>query len=262
MLQNIGKRLYGKPWYDDTETIQRLPFGLYLKCYSEADLARNEFNALKMVRQHTSIPVPQAVDVILEHGDPNDPSSYLLMTEFPGLPLSRCQYVLSEMDIEQIANQLKNYIAQLRDIPRLPKSDFPICNTLGEACRDHRIRHADAVGPFADEAAFSQFLRFSDDPARRGHRSLFAHADLNPRNILVDQTVQSDGTVAWNITGIVDWETAGYYPEYWEYTKAMLEGFRWLKRYNDMIHNVFSEFGDYSKEMVVERRSWETGDAV
>ncbi|KAI2603351.1 kinase-like domain-containing protein [Hypoxylon fragiforme] len=269
MLQRIGERLYGMPWYDGTDTVQRLPFGLYLKHYrGSADLARNEFNALRMVHRHTAIPVPEALDVVFEQEYSNNPLSfsgptaYLLMTRVPGFPLWRCQNVLSESDLERIANQLKNYIAQLRNIPRCPKSDFPICNTLGEACRDYRIRHADPVGPFADEAEFSQVLRYSDDPARRGHNIFFTHADLNARNILADKTVHSDGTVTWNVSAIVDWETAGYYPEYWEYTKAMQEGFRWSRRHNDMIHKVFSEFGDYSKEMNVELEAWASKDAI
>ncbi len=42
------------------------------------------------------------------------------------------------------------------------------------------------------------------------------------------------------MTGIVDWDTAGYYPEYWDYTKAMYEGFRWTRRYNGLAKSVFS----------------------
>ncbi|KAI1375836.1 hypothetical protein F4677DRAFT_460122 [Hypoxylon crocopeplum] len=263
-LRKLGKRLYGKP--DDYATVQRLPFGLYLKYHGEADGSRNEFNALGTVRKHTSIPVPEAVDIVVEQGDANGPFScpraYLLITTVPGLPLSRCQNILSERDIERIANQLKDYIAQLRDIPQSAKSDMAICNTLGEACRDPRIHGANPVGAFADEAAFSQMLRFSDDPVRRGHKIVFTHADLNPRNILVDQTVQWDGSIGWSVTGIVDWETAGYYPEYWDYTKAMFEGFRWSRRYNDLVQGVFSEFSDYYRELDVERRSWESGDGV
>jgi hypothetical protein len=79
---------------------------------------------------------------------------------------------------------------------------------------------------------------------------------------LVDKVNRSDGTCGWRVTGIVDWENAGHYPEYWEYTKALFEGFRWPQRYNNMIHGVFAEFGDYSREFDVEKRSWESGDAV
>ncbi|KAF3058601.1 hypothetical protein GL218_05837 [Daldinia childiae] len=99
-------------------------------------------------------------------------------------------------------------------------------------------------------------LRFSDDPARRGHKIVFTHADLNPRNILINQSIQPDGSIGWGVTGIVNWEFAGYYPEYWDYTKAIFEGFRWTERYNDMVHGVFRKVGDYSREFEVEKKSW------
>ncbi|KAK6951382.1 hypothetical protein Daesc_007917 [Daldinia eschscholtzii] len=263
-LQRRSNRLHGRA--DDYPIVQRLPFGLYLKCNSDVDSSRNEFSAIEIVRRHTSIPVPKALDIVVEQADTTEasswPRSYLLTTEVPGFPLSRCQDVLSEKDMERIANQLKDYVAQLRDIPRSTQCSMAICNTLGEACRDPRICSSNPVGPFADEASFSQMLRFSDEPARRGHKIVFTHADLNPRNILVGRIPQPDGSIGWSVTGIVDWETAGYYPEYWEYTKAMFERFRWTRRYNDFVHGVFSEFGDYSQEFDVEKRSWESGDGI
>ena len=106
-------------------------------------------------------------------------------------------------------------------------------------------------------------LRFSDDPSRRGHKVFFTHADLNPRNILVDQKItKSDGSTDWRVTGIVDWENSGHYPEYWDCTKAMFEGFRWTKRYNNLVKGIFKELGDYSREIDIETRSWESGDGV
>ncbi|KAF9075099.1 hypothetical protein BDP27DRAFT_1212893 [Rhodocollybia butyracea] len=38
----------------------------------------------------------------------------------------------------------------------------------------------------------------------------FAHADLLPRNIMVDGTT---------ITAVIDWATAGFWPGYWEYCR-------------------------------------------
>ena len=64
------------------------------------------------------------------------------------------------------------------------------------------------------------------------------------------------------MTGIVDWENAGWYPEYWDYTKALFEGFRWTRRYVRMVKGVFAGLGDYSKELDVETRSWESGDGI
>ncbi|KAK6840103.1 hypothetical protein PG987_005969 [Apiospora arundinis] len=44
--------------------------------------------------------------------------------------------------------------------------------------------------------------------------SVFTHGDLNPSNIFV----RGD-----EVVGIIDWETAGWYPDYWEYTSAWTE---------------------------------------
>ena len=44
------------------------------------------------------------------------------------------------------------------------------------------------------------------------HRIIFTHGDLKHHNILVQ-----DG----HVTGFLDWESAGWYPEYWEFTTAL-----------------------------------------
>lgn len=45
------------------------------------------------------------------------------------------------------------------------------------------------------------------------------HGDLCPLNILVE----SEDIV--HISGIVDWDTGGTYPEYWEYVNAFKSSF-------------------------------------
>ena len=45
-----------------------------------------------------------------------------------------------------------------------------------------------------------------------GHKIVFTHGDLAPRNIMISKD--------FVITGIIDWEYGGWYPEYWEYVKA------------------------------------------
>jgi hypothetical protein len=54
------------------------------------------------------------------------------------------------------------------------------------------------------------------------YKLTFTHADIAPRNMRV-----KDG----KITGIIVWEFAGWYPEYWEYTKMFYGGERpvWKK---------------------------------
>ncbi|KAJ4011814.1 hypothetical protein NW766_007114 [Fusarium irregulare] len=256
LLRKIGNRFYSK---DEYALVQRLPFGLYLKCNSDSDTIRNEYNALQVLEQKTSIPAPRALDIVSpDTGD--DDFSYLLMSRVPGTSLATCQDALSDQDCATVSAQLKDCISQMRDIPN--PSKMAICNTLGEACRDPRIRDWAPIGPCPDEASFSQHLRFSDEPSRRGHKIVFTHGDLNPRNIMVERTTNSTGARGWRLSGIIDWETAGYYPDYWDYTKSMFESFRWTRRYNNMIEGVFSEFGDYSEELAVEKRAWESGDGI
>jgi aminoglycoside phosphotransferase len=57
---------------------------------------------------------------------------------------------------------------------------------------------------------YEQFHELFERCAKRSYRTVFSHGDLAPRNILV-----KDGRVV----GIIDWETAGWYPEYWEYAR-------------------------------------------
>ncbi|OSC97358.1 hypothetical protein PYCCODRAFT_1440229 [Trametes coccinea BRFM310] len=267
VLIKAGKRMYGMYGIPDgTPGTYKLPFGLYVRYAGPIATCRNEFNALQLVHRHISIPAPKALDLVVKKsgtsGESERDHAYLITTRLPGQPLAYCQDLLSDADCKRIATQMQDYLAQLRTIPKTVNPDMAICNTLGEACRDPRLRGWEPMGPFPDEAAFSAMMRFPDDPARRGHKIVFTHADLNPRNILVDRVVQPDGSLGWQVTGIVDWETAGYYPEYWDYTKALYEGFRWTRRYTRLVKEIFSALGDYSKELHVETESWAMADGV
>jgi hypothetical protein len=79
---------------------------------------------------------------------------------------------------------------------------------------------------------------------------------------MVERIADSTGVGSWRLSGIIDWETAGYYPDYWDCTKSMFEGFRWRRRHNEMMQGVFREFGDYSEELTIERKAWESGDGI
>ncbi|OJJ31905.1 hypothetical protein ASPWEDRAFT_43931 [Aspergillus wentii DTO 134E9] len=51
----------------------------------------------------------------------------------------------------------------------------------------------------------------------KSDHAVFAHGDIAPRNIMVDEN--------GNIIGIIDWEYAGWYPDYWEYAQIMRPAF-------------------------------------
>ncbi|EZF54424.1 hypothetical protein H103_02867 [Trichophyton rubrum CBS 288.86] len=72
----------------------------------------------------------------------------------------------------------------------------------------------------------------------------FTHADLSPSNIMV-----KDG----KITAIIDWEFAGWFPEYWEYTKIYY-GFREFRK--DFYSEVKHFFTTYPEELDAEQAIW------
>ena len=67
----------------------------------------------------------------------------------------------------------------------------------------------------------------------KGHSIVFTHGDFLPRNIIVKDR---------KVVGILDWEMAGWYPEYWEYCKIMyrpnFSKDTWFK--DQMVENITS----------------------
>ncbi|KAG6286903.1 hypothetical protein E4U45_008284, partial [Claviceps purpurea] len=75
---------------------------------------------------------------------------------------------------------------------------------------------------------------------------VFTHGDLNMRNIMMYNG---------RLSGIIDWETCGWYPDYWDYTKAHFItklNRRWLR----IVDTVFGKLGNYEADLAVERQLW------
>ncbi|EEH04116.1 conserved hypothetical protein [Histoplasma capsulatum G186AR] len=242
-LHWVGFRMYGRSL---SMTVQKLPFGLYLRRGSPVLTPKYhvEAHTLRLVEQFTRIPAPRPVDVL---GTPR--FSYLLMTCVPGRPIGPMIDTMTDEELKQVVLDLKEYVSQLRNIPR-PTTDFQICNSEGGGLLDWRIPDSQREElRFKTEADFNNYLTdpFCEEIRQRAARShdicheiVFTHGDLNPRNILAENG---------KITGIVDWENAGWFPEYWEFTKAhytVRSLIRWLA---DVIDRVFERYRD---ELLVE----------
>lgn len=217
--------VYGQIWRFDSNTV--------LKRCGPSRTA--EAAALRFVAQHTSIPVPKVLKTI-------DSEGYLFMEYLDGQPLDTAWDSLTAAQKKGIASQLKGYMAQLREVSGtfVGSVDRSICND--------QIFSSGTYGPFVDEDAFREGIATAlrsyvendgQDPAwveqvvdfvnaiPRNRKIVLTHGDFVPRNILVSK----DGD---RVVGIVDWEMAGFYPEYWEYCKAHF-------------------FADYESEWIKER---------
>lgn len=54
----------------------------------------------------------------------------------------------------------------------------------------------------------------------------------------------------------MDWENAGWYPEYWDYTKAYFIT-KLKKRWLRIVDDAFRPIGNYLSELAIERQYWE-----
>ncbi|KAE9963683.1 hypothetical protein BLS_009067 [Venturia inaequalis] len=158
----------------------------------------------------------------------------LVMERLPGESLEALWPSLEEEEKTTICHKLRDAFNFLRT---LPSSGY--YGGIGRTrIPDHLFNDREAnkavCGPFASETEFTSglvlnlnaisqvnlgYLDFKVDFYRRhlntmlsGHSPAFSHGDLQRKNILVLRQASSLEV------GLVDWEAAGWYPSYWEYS--------------------------------------------
>lgn len=180
--------------------------------------------AMTLVKQHTSVPVPI---IILASYGPERGS--IGMSLVPGVTLESMWDGLDECDKERVCLEIWTMIAQWQQISRPPDmAHLYQCLADGSpATTDPLLQDLeDPPRPlYTDEAVrvriYQRYFRYygrryADElPSMlpQSKVSVFTHGDVAPRNIMVDEGCR--------ITGIIDWELAGWYPEYWEYANIM-----------------------------------------
>lgn len=213
----------------------------------DASLLGREVEAMDYVRRHTSIPIPAVIQACLGDGSENQ-QSWILMQRLPGVQLDVAWPKMTDKAQAETRRQLKSYLRQLRQLGSPQSSNGRIGSASGGPAYDHRLSSLTTVGPFASVAEFHDFLvsPISQCPRPawvskyRGqlvdtYQVHFAHADLSWENILVDVSTG-------NVTGILDWEMAGFWPEWWEYRKAIFgarSGQPWWVR---LLKDVMTEY--------------------
>jgi hypothetical protein len=128
---------------------------MYLKHGPENHAERHagEFNALKLVRSQTSIPVPYPIDLLLSRTE-----SFLVTSRIEGEPAGIAVDECSDEEMHQMAQDLRSWIAELHAIKMDRDSKYAIANATGGPCLDYLIS-ADRVGPFHSEKEFSESLQ-------------------------------------------------------------------------------------------------------
>ena len=150
-----------------------------------------------------------------------DGVGHIWMDYVPGDTLSEIWPSLSEDQKMDMARQTRAILEHMRSIPP-PEAHIGSCE--GGGVLDMRNYTTHSAPACRDEKEFNDFLLSglldNTPPAlgsafsrrlRTNHRVVFTHGDLRPSNIMV-----RDG----KIVALLDFEVAGWYPEYWEYVKC------------------------------------------
>jgi aminoglycoside phosphotransferase (APT) family kinase protein len=150
------------------------------------------------------------------------------MSYIPGITLAKAWPQLQELQKESISKQLDAIFYDLRQLQRPDK--FALGGVMGEGCKDTRrntrisqtpLYTSDELWDFQYSNApvgsktYLEFLRQLTLPFQ-AQNSVFTHGDLRPANIIMQHN--SDGD--YQVSGIIDWEMSGFYPEDFECIKV------------------------------------------
>jgi aminoglycoside phosphotransferase len=186
----------------------------------------SEAAALRLVAEKTTIPVPKVYCAFQNKG-----ITYIVMQRIDGEPIGKNWEAKPESERESLLEQLKGYFDQLRAIPH-PRPATIAAADMG-SLYDYRLPNGSpGYGPFNDKDEFHLFLRnnvknvdgFQDEELKlkierlislqdeQHHKITFTHGDASSSNYLVKEG---------KVVAFIDFEMAGFLPEYWEYTTAM-----------------------------------------
>ncbi|KAJ3891683.1 kinase-like domain-containing protein [Lentinula edodes] len=233
-------------------SVFQLPFGLYVKLSQTP----NEASAMEYVRTRTTIPVPAILDCPYRRW-------LIVMPTLPGKPVSEWEGPkLGNAPKEQLQNLqdgLADWVNQLRALA--PPDPQRVSGFLGGGVQSFRINDSfTPVGPFRNPAEFHAQIfckAYPDYPepgderlkrliAERPHKDYkicFTHGDILPFNILADDELR--------LTGLIDWECAGWMPEYWEKAASLRSAWIRAEPWSKIIRDGFPEYED---DMILEKR--------
>jgi aminoglycoside phosphotransferase (APT) family kinase protein len=197
--------------------------GLIVTRYPDSTVVKNgrrvnldERPALELAAKY-GLPVPRVYDA---KPGPIPGEAWIQMDFIHGEKLDVVWPGMTAAEKSSICRQLRDILTTMRSIPS--ETGF-IGSCSGGQARDIRQYTDYRGGPFANEEIFNSTFYFdliSTAPTqirtalyqqvRNDHRIVFSHGDIAQHNILV-----KDG----RITALLDWETAGWYSEHWDYIK-------------------------------------------
>lgn len=221
-LHTRGRRLW-----EPEGLAQCIEGGMYIK-----QSRPSEGETVAFVRSRTRIPVPVVIDNVTVDG-----VTVLVLSALPGDTLLEVGRNMTADQSRKLSKQISAFLAELRALPPPYEgiSGFGFGETPSPVRCERVAMFSTPYGPWpsvtnfhsrlVERAALNVPPELSDivlaqirTAHSRKHRVCLTHNDLAPQNILVD--------AEFNITGIIDWEAAGWLPEYWSVFSSLCKPFR------------------------------------
>ncbi|KAJ5784020.1 uncharacterized protein N7518_009697 [Penicillium psychrosexuale] len=231
-------------WHLGSTAVLGLNPEIVMKAGNDIDI--NHIHTLDYIKHHAPrVPIPDIHGVLQE---PNSNRIFLLMSRAPGEPLDSKWRYMGENEKASIREQLDTIVGYFRFLPAPASDETHAVFGRGNPrrCKDARRQIRVAQGCISNEHEFNEFLTSHPHRTRTGniamirsyleddHKILLAHGDLHPRNIMVVTSLHDPVVDAAPLKeplcttngilpspAILDWEMCGWYPEYWEYVKAL-----------------------------------------
>ena len=183
---------------------------------------------LFIAESNLDIPVPKVYFAEICDG-----TTIIEMDLIQGVVLDEVWPNISTEEKRSYAQQLRTIVDQLRSL------QGAYIGSIDHGPAADARRDTNRGGPFSSQADFVGFLlsntiakapkiytKMLREQLSTPHKIVLTHGDLSPKNILV-----RDG----RIVGILDWEFAGWYPEYWEFVQFFRGVHSEYREYSDII---------------------------
>ncbi|KAF1848650.1 kinase-like protein [Cucurbitaria berberidis CBS 394.84] len=196
--------------------------------------------------ESTVVPTPR---IYAWFQDQSTKKNYIIMERIKGQVLASMWSDIPKVTKEAIATRLRSILNDMRKLPS-PDQDYPFCSVGRRGLPDGIFWTSDPAAPFAgpfkteqelNEAMIAKYRQDGMSTERgnyysrvfqqlfRDHPAVFTHGDLQRKNIMIrdlgDENKEPDIV-------LIDFEYSGWYPSYWEYSRAIYACGRWSDDWN------------------------------
>lgn len=230
--------------------------GLLLKWTHLTEVIHSEF-----VRSFTIIPVPR-IRVIFYREE----NICMLIEEVKGVTLEKALQDIPDEALDSLSTRLREFTTELA----LATSSFSTSKQIGTLIGGPLSNNIYNPASGSSLRSITEFFQYWKERVKLNHGPVtdilkadeligrgvcapivFSHGDFSPANIMLEVSEDS-GNVIYNIAAVIDWECAGFYPDFWEKVLAFRSTvpIKWVTRVVDLMSTSSEELTDCSSQFM------------